>query len=102
MNAARARAEAIKQQKVALLSDKDRLEANIRLASTGEDQAKIRSRQVEAQQSRVELAKARLHQAQLNLGYTNIQSPTHGFVTRKKVEPGRWFLGVSLSWQSFL
>ncbi len=89
VNAARARAEATKKQKAALLSDKDRLEANIRLASTGEDQAKIRSRQVEAQQSRVELAKARLRQAELNLGYTNIKSPAHGFVTRKKVEPGQ-------------
>ena len=89
VNAARAKAEAVKRQKAALLSDKDRLQANIRLASTGEDQAKIRSRQVEAQQARVELAAARLHQAELNLGYTNIKSPTHGFVTRKKVEPGQ-------------
>ncbi len=89
VNAARAKAEAVKKQKAALLSDKDRLQANIRLASTGEDQAKIRSRQVEAQQARVELAAARLHQAELNLGYTNIKSPTHGFVTRKKVEPGQ-------------
>ena len=35
------------------------------------------------------LAEARLRQSQLNLDYTNIMSPSHGFVTRKKVEPGQ-------------
>ena len=89
VNAAQARLGAVKKQKAALISDKDRLEANIRLATTGEDQAKIRARQVEAQQARVELARSRVRQADLNLGYTSIKSPTHGFVTRKKVEPGQ-------------
>lgn len=89
VNAAQARLGAVKKQKSALISDKDRLGANIRLANTGEDQAKIRARQVEAQQARVELARARVRQADLNLGYTSIKSPTHGFVTRKKVEPGQ-------------
>lgn len=89
VRASQARLDAVKKQKAALLSDRDRLEANIRLATTGEDQAKIRARQVEAQEARVTLAEARLRQSQLNLDYTNIMSPSHGFVTRKKVEPGQ-------------
>lgn len=89
VKAAQARLEAIKKQRAALLSDKDRLEANIRLATTGEDQARIRTRQVEAQEARVELARARVRQAELNVGYTTIKAPTHGFVTRKRVEPGQ-------------
>lgn len=89
VKAAQARLEAIKKQRAALLSDRDRLEANIRLATTGEDQARIRTRQVEAQQARVELARARVRQAELNVGYTTIKAPTHGFVTRKRVEPGQ-------------
>lgn len=89
VKAAQARLEAIKKQRAALLSDRDRLEANIRLATTGEDQARIRTRQVEAQEARVELARARVRQAELNVGYTTIKAPTHGFVTRKRVEPGQ-------------
>ncbi len=66
----------------------ERIKANIDLAATGEDQARIRSRQVEAQKARVALAAARVRQAELDLGYTTITSPTHGYVTRKRAEPG--------------
>ena len=73
----------------ALKSDLERLQANIHLAATGEDQALIKARQVEAGKARVELAGARLKQAELNLGYTRILAPTDGFVTKKSMEPGR-------------
>lgn len=86
--AAQARLEGVKKQKAAIFSDMDRIQANIKLAATGEDLAGIRTRHVEAQKARVELARARLEQAQLNLSYCKIVSPTSGQVTRKKVEPG--------------
>ena len=43
---------------------------------------------MEAQKARVELARARVQQAELDLEYTTIVSPTHGHVTRKRAEPG--------------
>jgi len=86
--AAQAKLESARNQAASIKADMDRIRANIELAATGEDQARIRSRLVEAQKSRVELAKARVRQAELDLGYTTITSPTHGNVTRKRAEPG--------------
>jgi membrane fusion protein (multidrug efflux system) len=88
MRAVEARLEGVRRQIAALKSDMERLEANIKLAATGEDQAKIRARLVEAQRARVDLARSRVRQAELNLEYTTITSPADGHVTRKRVEPG--------------
>jgi len=65
-----------------------RRKANIELAATGHDLATIKDRQKDAQKARVELAKSRVKQAELNLAYTKVVSPTRGCITRKKVEPG--------------
>jgi membrane fusion protein (multidrug efflux system) len=64
------------------------LESKVSLAATGEDLAQIKVRQVEAQKAKVTLEKAKVRQAELDLSYTTIVSPTDGFVTRKRVEPG--------------
>jgi membrane fusion protein, multidrug efflux system len=88
MGAAKARLETVQKQRASLEADEARRKANIELAATGQDLATIKDRQKDAQQSRVELAKARVKQAELNLGYTKVLSPTRGCITRKKVEPG--------------
>jgi membrane fusion protein (multidrug efflux system) len=88
VGAAEARRDRAANQWASIKSDISRLEANIDLAATGEEQATIRSRQVEAQKARVELARTRVEQAELNLDYTVLKSPASGFVTRKSVEPG--------------
>jgi membrane fusion protein (multidrug efflux system) len=66
----------------------DGLKANVALAATGEDVAVIKARQVEAQKAKVQLAKSRLKQAELDLAYTTVPAPVDGHVTRKRVEPG--------------
>jgi membrane fusion protein (multidrug efflux system) len=83
-----AKLESVKKQSASLEAEIGSLKANIGLAATGEDQAKIKARQVEAQKAVVELAQARLKQAELDLSYTTIVSPTDGHVTKKGVEPG--------------
>lgn len=86
--AAIAKLESVKKQHASLEAEIGSLKANIGLAATGEDQAKIKARQVEAQKAVVELARARLKQAELDLSYTTIVSPTDGHVTKKGVERG--------------
>lgn len=88
VGAAKARRERAAKQWASSKSDIDRFEANIDLAATGEEQATIRARQVEAQRARVELAHTKVEQADLNLKYTVLTSPTDGYVTRKSVQPG--------------
>jgi membrane fusion protein (multidrug efflux system) len=88
VGAAKAKLESAKKQKASLESDMEALRANVALASTGQDSARIKARQVEAQRARVELAGTRVKQAQLDLSYTTIPSPADGYVTRKGVEPG--------------
>ncbi|MEW6350885.1 MAG: HlyD family secretion protein [Thermodesulfobacteriota bacterium] len=88
VGSAQARLEAVIQERGSLMEDVARLQANIKLAATGEDQAKIRQGQVEAQKARVALAKQRIVQAELNLNYTSITSPSEGHVTRRRAERG--------------
>lgn len=88
MRAAKARMEGVRKQRASLESEQDGLRANIALAATGEDLALIKARQVDAQKARVELARARLRQAELDLTYTTVVSPTDGYVTRRRVETG--------------
>jgi len=87
--AAKAREERLRKQKASLESDLDRFKANIKLAATGDDLATIKSSQVEAQKAAVELVRARLKKAELDLEYTTITSPAEGFITRKLVEKGQ-------------
>jgi membrane fusion protein (multidrug efflux system) len=88
MKAAQARLEGVKKQRASLESEQEGLKANIALAATGQDLALIKARQVDAQRARVELARSRVRQAELDLSYTAVLSPADGFVTRKRVEPG--------------
>jgi membrane fusion protein (multidrug efflux system) len=88
VGAARAKLESVRKQKASLEAEIDGLKANVALAATGEDVAVIKARQVEAQKAKVDLARSRLKQAELDLTYTTIPSPTDGYVTRKRVEPG--------------
>jgi membrane fusion protein (multidrug efflux system) len=88
VGAAKAKLESVKKQKASLEADMEALRANVALAATGQDTAEIKSRLVEAQSARVELARTRVKQAELNLSYTTISSPADGYVTRKSVEPG--------------
>lgn len=89
VRAAKAREERLKKQKASIESDLDRLKANIELAATGDDLAAIKSSQVDAQKAAVDLARARLKKAELDLEYTTIISPAEGFITRKLVEKGQ-------------
>ena len=88
VGAAKAKLESVKKQKASLEADVEALRANVALAATGQDTAEIKARQVEAQKARVELARTKVRQAELNLAYTTLSSPVDGYVTRKSVEPG--------------
>ncbi|MEW6264888.1 MAG: HlyD family secretion protein [Thermodesulfobacteriota bacterium] len=89
LGAARAKMESVRKQRASLEASLEGLKANLDLAATGEDLATIKSRQVEAQKARVDLARTRIRQAELNLQYTRIVSPVGGAVTKKRVEPGQ-------------
>jgi membrane fusion protein (multidrug efflux system) len=88
VGAARAKLESVRKQRASLEAEIDGLKANVALAATGEDVAVIKARQVEAQKAKVQLARSRLKQAELDLTYTTVASPADGYVTRKRVEPG--------------
>jgi membrane fusion protein, multidrug efflux system len=88
VGAARAKLESVRKQRASLEAEIDGLKANVALAATGEDVAVIKARQVEAQKAKVQLARSRLKQAELDLAYTTVPSPVDGHVTRKKVESG--------------
>ena len=87
--AARDRRAVSVKKRDALKADLERVKASIALAATGQDQARIKSRQVDAQKARVELAQAQVRQAQLNLQYVQVRAPADGRVTRKNVEAGQ-------------
>jgi membrane fusion protein (multidrug efflux system) len=88
VGAVRAKLESVRKQRASLEAEIDGLKANVALAATGEDVAVIKARQVEAQKAKVQLARSRLKQAELDLTYTTVASPADGHVTRKRVEPG--------------
>jgi membrane fusion protein (multidrug efflux system) len=88
VNSAMATRDGLKKQVASLESGLARQEANIRLAATGKESAEIKNRQVNAQQAKVELARARMKQAELDLSYTDITAPADGFITKRSIEPG--------------
>ncbi|KHK03685.1 HlyD family secretion protein [Desulfovibrio sp. TomC] len=89
LRAARAKAEGAGRRLESILADIKRLRSEIVLAQTGEEQAVIQSKEASAQKARVELARQKVKQAELNLSYTRIVSPVAGHVTKKQIESGR-------------
>lgn len=87
--ATRAKADAATRRLDSITADIKRLRAEIALAQTGEDQADIRDKEAAAQRAKVDLARERVRQAELNLGYTRIVAPVAGHVTKKQIESGR-------------
>lgn len=89
LRAAQAKAAAAARGLESIKADIKRLGSQIDLARTGEDQAVIQAKEAAAQQARVELAREKVRQAELNLGYTRIVAPVAGHVTKKQIESGR-------------
>jgi membrane fusion protein (multidrug efflux system) len=89
LGSAQAKMLALAHKRGSLQQDVDRLKASIRLAQTGHDKARIDDKQALAQKARVELARARVKQAELNLSYTRLVAPSAGYVTKRNVETGQ-------------
>ena len=87
---AQASTAAVRKQLAAQEADIQLREANIALAAQGKQQAEIKELQTKAQDAAVKLAEAKVKEAELNLGYTKIVSPTDGYVTVKKIQPGQF------------
>jgi len=88
VEAARASAAAAEQKVAQAQSQLEQAEAEARAAATGPQQvAAIRSRYQSAM-AEVDIKKAALDQAQLNLSYTLIVAPVNGVVTNRTVEVG--------------
>jgi membrane fusion protein (multidrug efflux system) len=90
LQGAEAKLAAAKKQLASQEAEIEQRKANIQLAATGKEQAEIKARQTEAQKAAVDLAEAEVKQAELNLSYTTIVSPTDGNVTEKKIQPGQF------------
>lgn len=65
-------------------------QANLRGAGTVEQSIAQAEAQVDQLQGQVELAKARLAQAQLNLDWTVVRAPQAGWVTKRNVNQGNY------------
>ncbi|WP_300164574.1 HlyD family secretion protein [Solidesulfovibrio sp.] len=89
LRAAQAKAAAAARGVESIMADIKRLRSQIDLARTGEDQAVIQTKEVAAQRAKVELAREKVRQAELNLDYTRIVAPVAGHVTKKQIESGR-------------
>jgi membrane fusion protein, multidrug efflux system len=89
VNAARASALAAEHQVRQAEARRAQAEASLRYAQTGPQQvATIRSR-AQSAAAQVDLKKAALDQAQLNLSYTLVLAPVDGAVTNRTVEVGQ-------------
>jgi membrane fusion protein (multidrug efflux system) len=89
LRAAQATAEAASRRLESITADIKRLRSEIVLAATGQDQAVIQDKEAAAQRAKVDLAREKVRQAELNLSYTKIISPVVGHVTKKQIESGR-------------
>jgi membrane fusion protein (multidrug efflux system) len=89
LRAAKATAEAAGRRLESIAADIKRLRSEITLAETGQDQAVIQDKEAAAQRAKVDLAREKMRQAELNLAYTRIVSPVTGHVTKKQIESGR-------------
>ena len=89
LRAARARADAANRRLESITADIKRLRSEIALAATGQEQAVIQDKEAAAQRAKVDLAREKVRQAELNLSYTKIVAPVAGHVTKKQIESGR-------------
>ncbi|MHC1712286.1 MAG: HlyD family secretion protein [Solidesulfovibrio sp.] len=89
LRAAQATAEAAGRRLESITADIKRLRSEITLAETGQEQAVIQDKEAAAQRAKVDLAREKVRQAELNLSYTRIISPVVGHVTKKQIESGR-------------
>lgn len=89
LRAARAKADGAGRRLESIEAVIKRLRSEIELAQTGEEQAVIQTREAAAQRAKVELARQKVKQAELNLSYTRITAPVPGHVTKKQIESGR-------------
>ena len=89
LRAARAKADAADRRLESITADIKRLRSAIVLAQTGQEQAVIQDKEAAAQRAKVDLAREKVRQAELNLAYTRIVSPVAGHVTKKQIESGR-------------
>ena len=89
LRAARARADAANRRLESITADIKRLRSEIALAATGQEQAVIQDKEAAAQRAKVDLAREKVRQAELNLSYTKIVAPVAGHVTQKQIESGR-------------
>jgi len=89
LRAVQSLADAATRRLDVITADIKRLQAAIELAATGQDQAAIQGKQAAAQRAKVDLARERVRQAELNLSYTKIVAPVTGHVTKKQIEAGR-------------
>ncbi|MGE4539351.1 MAG: HlyD family secretion protein [Desulfovibrio sp.] len=89
LRAARAKAAAANRGLESIQASIRRLRSQITLAKTGEDQAVIQTKEAAAQRAKVDLAREKVRQAELNLEYTKIVAPVAGHVTKKQIESGR-------------
>ena len=73
----------------------------VELRANAPRQLDVRRANVGARQAAIELARAQLHQAELNLGYVKIVAPVSGIVGRKavslgdRVQPGQQIAAIS-------
>jgi membrane fusion protein (multidrug efflux system) len=63
-------------------------EAQVQIASLVPEQIRQAATTVEERQAQVRQAQAQLAQANLNLSYTEIHSPSDGFITQRSVQVG--------------
>ncbi|QAZ68709.1 HlyD family secretion protein [Solidesulfovibrio carbinolicus] len=89
LRAAKAKADGAGRRLESIEAVIKRLRSEIELAQTGEEQAVIQTREAAAQRAKVELARQKVKQAELNLSYTRITAPVAGHVTKKQIESGR-------------
>src|SRR5262250_299042 len=70
-------------------AERQRAQAEAQGAKTAPQQIVITRAEAQSAEARVQLSKAALDQAQLNLEYTTIKSPVAGIVSKKTVESGQ-------------
>jgi len=87
-----ARANASRESTLAALQQAEsavrQAEGRVKEAQSGPDQVRARQSELQALQAGIELQKALVRQAELNLSYTRIHAPEAGYITKKSVEPG--------------
>ncbi|HSD65599.1 MAG TPA: HlyD family secretion protein, partial [Vicinamibacteria bacterium] len=81
--------EISKQQFDAAAAAADAARARLAEARTGRGQVDVVSARAASAAAKVEMARAALEQAKLNLSYTEVKAPVRGVVSRRTVEVGQ-------------